>query len=621
MEIGLVNINTINDDKIILMQDFTRHFHILNFNELNIKNEQQLNVTTSDPDYTWHIIPKQTFVNKKNETQQHEQRIGFRIHNSISHLYNVQILEFKYFLQENRSNGQIDSCTVQTLLYSIRFKNRLFNILVVYRTPDANPVNTLALYNYINECNAYFTLGDFNLDFSQKKYKKYISEHTQLTQIVKKPTRVQTVQRATGTTTSSTTIDHCYIRKSLAQDCKYFVLDFVNPDFPDIKLTDHKLVKLVYNVPSPPVSIKIPRTPDPNRRYLPRGGIDWSSIMCTFNPELYKLSNVDEYYKGLTDNIKAVCNLNDIKQRKTLPPKKIFRFTMSRETRIAKKDFFLASRIKSEAKKSLDNLMEAHAEISFHNYDHSTLMPAIISARNYYKNTEREYRKIRNKRNNLVKRDKTTFFANKFKSDPSHTTFLWNVVNRSKGKINKTVDNLSGLEHIQYRPNNMGYYFHERSKIGLEDRSQFNVFGDYDPIFDHQFAPPENLDCYNIDIKITDQMIDDVMNYKPSPHPDPDTLSMMIWHNLYTKNVGYRTAIRILFYKCLHQELQIPGLEIHDVRLFLKTDSVKRQKDLRPVADLTSLGKAHKSSCVTFCHAKHLPPLPGAENALFSCFW
>ena len=175
MEIGLVNINTINDDKIILMQDFTRHFHILNFNELNIKNEQQLNVTTSDPDYTWHIIPKQTFVNKKNETQQHEQRIGFRIHNSISHLYNVQILEFKYFLQENRSNGQIDSCTVQTLLYSIRFKNRFFNILVVYRTPDANPVNTLALYNYINECNAYFTLGDFNLDFSQKKYKKYIA--------------------------------------------------------------------------------------------------------------------------------------------------------------------------------------------------------------------------------------------------------------------------------------------------------------------------------------------------------------------------------------------------------------------------------------------------------------
>ena len=93
----------------------------MNFNELNIKNEQQLNVTTSDPDYTWHIIPKQTFVNKKNETQQHEQRIGFRIHNSISHLYNVQILEFKYFLQENRSNGQIDSCTVQTLLYSIEY--------------------------------------------------------------------------------------------------------------------------------------------------------------------------------------------------------------------------------------------------------------------------------------------------------------------------------------------------------------------------------------------------------------------------------------------------------------------------------------------------------------------
>jgi hypothetical protein len=123
----------------------------------------------------------------------------------------------------------------------------------------------------------------------------------------------------------------------------------------------------------------------------------------------------------------------------------------------------------------------------------------------------------------------------------------------------------------------MAYYFHERSKIGLEDPSEYNVFGDYDPIFDHQFEPPENLDCYNINIKIDDKIIDDVMNYKPSPHPDPDSLSMMIWHHLYTKNTGYRTAIRTLFYKCLHQENQIPGLELHDVRLFLKTDVVKRQ--------------------------------------------
>ena len=599
MEIGLININTINDDKIIHMQNFTKNFHILNFNELNIKNEQQLNVTTSDSDYTWYIIPKQNFVNKNNQTQQHEQRIGFRIHNSISQLYNIQIKEFKYLLQENRSSNQIDPCTVQTLLYSVQHKNRLFNILVVYRTPDANPVNTLALYNYMNECNAYFTLGDFNLDFSQKNIKKYILEHTQLTQIVKKPTRVQTVQRSTGSTTSSTVIDHCYTRKTVAQDCKYSILDFANPDFPDIKLTDHKLVKLVYNIPSPPVSLRIPRTPDPNRRYLPRGGIDWSSIICTFDPEMYKLSNVDEYYKGLVDNIKATCNINDIKQRKSLPPKKIFRFTMSMETRIAKREFNLAAKNKSECKKYLNNLMEAHAEITFYNHDHTSLMPDIISARNHFKNVEIEYKKLRNKRNNLVKRDKSTFFANKFKSEPNHTTFLWNLVNRSKGKINKTVEKLNGLEDIQYRPGNMAYYFHERSKIGLEDPSEYNVFGGYDPVFDHQFEPPENLECYNINIKINDKIIDDVMNYKPSPHPDPDSLSMMIWHHLYTKNTGYRTAIRTLFYKCLHQENQIPGLELHDVRLFLKTDVVKRQKDLRPVADLTSLPKRMLKITVT----------------------
>ena len=599
MEIGLININTMTDDKNIQMSKFTQNFHILNFIELNIKNQQQLNITTSDSDYTWYVIPKQNFINKNNENQQHDQRIGFRIHNSISHLYNIQIKEYKYFLQDTRSNNQIDPCTVQTLLYSVQYKNKIFNNLIVYRTPDANPVNTLALYNYMNLCNPYFTLGDFNLDFKQKKFKKYILEHTQLNQIVKKPTRVQTVKRTTGSTTSSTTIDHCYIRKSLAQDCKYFVLDFVDPDFPDIKLTDHKLVKLVYNIPSPSVTLRIPRTLDPNRRYLPRGGVDWSSIICTFDPEIYKLSNVDEYYKALVDNILATCNLHDIKQRKSLPPKKIFRFTMSMETRIAKQEFNLASKYKSECKKYLNNLMEAHAEVSFYNNDHASYMPDIISARNHFKNVEIEYKKLRSKRNKLVNRDKSNFFATKFKSDPNHPTFLWNLVNRSKGKINKTVENLNGLEHIQYRAGNMAYYFHERSKIGLEDPSEYNVFGDYDPIFDHQFAPPENLDCYNIDIKIDDKIIDDVMNYKPSPHPDPDTLSMMIWHHLYTKNPGYRFAIRTLFYKCLHQENQIPGLELHDVRLFLKTDVVTRQKDLRPVADLTSLPKRMLKITVT----------------------
>ena len=591
MNIGLININTIDDNKIISLQTITNHFHILNFNELNIKNVQKLNVIKSDPDYSWNIIPQLNYTDKNDQPQQHEQRIGFRIHNSISHLYSVEILDYKYFTQENRSAGQKDPCTVQTLFYSVQYKNRVLKNLIVYRTPDASPQNTLALYEYINECNAHFTLGDFNIDFKLKKNKNYILDHTSLTQIVKKPTRVQDSNRSTGTTTSTTIIDHVYIRKILASDVKYSVLDLVDPELPDYKITDHKLVKVIYKAPSPPVSLYIPRTPDPNRRYLPRGGIDWSSIPCNFDPNLYQLCSVDEYYHALVKYVTSVCDIFKIEQTKSLPPKKVFRFTMSKETQIAKNNFKSMSKYKSQCKKYLDYLYSVHAEATFKNGNNSSVMPAIIQARNNLYNANVEYKEYRNIRNKLVNRDQNNFFAKKFMSEPKNTKFLWDLTNRSKGKINKTVETLTSLQDIKYQPNSMLHFYYERSRIGLEGDHENNIFGDYDPIFDHQFEPPEGLECYEINIKIDDKMIDEAMNYKPSPHPDPDTLSMMIWHNLYTKNIGFKTAIRTLFYKALHQDLSIPGLELHDVRLFLKTDVVKRQKDLRPVADLTSLPK------------------------------
>merc|ERR1711879_630548 len=101
------------------------------------------------------------------------------------------------------------------------------------------------------------TLGDFNLDFSQKKFKNFIIEKCSLAQIIKKPTRVQTVNRSTGPTTSKTIIDHVYLRKTISQDCKYKILDLVVPELPDIKISDHKLVHVTYNIPHKPVSLYI----------------------------------------------------------------------------------------------------------------------------------------------------------------------------------------------------------------------------------------------------------------------------------------------------------------------------------------------------------------------------
>ena len=129
------------------------------------------------------------------------------------------------------------------------------------------------------------------------------------------------------------------------------------------------------------------------------------------------------------------------------------------------------------------------------------------------------------------------------------------MVNRSKGSISKTVED---LPEIEYHPTCMANFFQSRSKIGLPDPQREKPEN-----IDLSFPIHDTLEPYLVNLhQVTNKMIDEAMQYKPSASPDPDSLSMLIWHKVYTHNARYRRAIRHLFYRALQTDLKIPGLAI-----------------------------------------------------------
>ena len=80
----------------------------------------------------------------------------------------------------------------------------------------------------------------------------------------------------------------------------------------------------------------------------------------------------------------------------------------------------------------------------------------------------------------------------------------------------------------QYGVEAMAVFYWLRSKLAIKD-----LYSDCHTIKDGDFRPNPDVELRHMDIAITDEDIDKMMNYKPSPSPDPDTLSMEIWSNVY----------------------------------------------------------------------------------------
>ena len=200
-------------------------------------------------------------------------------------------------------------------------------------------------------------------------------------------------------------------------------------------------------------------------------------------------------------------------------------------------------------------------------------------------NAQSDYKTKRNRFNNLKRNDKSSHFAKLFKNYGFGTKLQWELVNRSKGKVTTKMSDIS--KDPKYCENAMANFFWRRGKLAAE--SIYDKAENINP--DFRIKNHLSHEAPEINIKISDEIIDNAMKHKISASPDPDGLSMEIWSAVYEKNEKYRLLIRTLFNETFKNSLKIPGLKSHDVRLHPKLDNVTREKDLRPVASLASLPK------------------------------
>ena len=568
LQLSLLNINTINDRKTLLLNPIIENCHIQFFTELNIDSEEQYNTITSSGNYEWVIIPK---------VQNHSQRIGLRFCKSLQKFVRIKVLDFKY-LTQNRA--QHDKSSVQMLHVEIKCYHVSFSAIIVYRTPDCNAENRNMMFSYIDSVNPHFALGDINIDLKVKENVKMVQDKLSLVNIIKKPTRVKTRLINGKNETTKKIIDHVYTRKNWTSKLKYSVEKL------ESKISDHSLIKIILSAKVPPVRLKIPRILDPNRRYFPRN-IDWSGFTASFDIGRYENAPVDMYYEELKKSITWDCEKHDITFRKFLPPKKMFRFVMSAECRELKKQRNFSKFVLKTSRIAFTEATDIFNQFKDTIHEHEMYCQLMYFQSNLADN-EQFYKFSRNRYNDQVRRESNAEFKTLFARNKNNSAKLWEISNRSKGIVSKTVEQ---LHEPQFHSASMADFFQRRSKIGLTEKDKdINFakifkdanFNDMDIISDRIFE---------VNIEISDKDIDECMRHKPSATPDPDSLSMSIFNKFYFNNSTYSSAIKILFKKCINTEHKIPGLSHHTVSLYLKKAEVSVQKDLRPVASFESLPK------------------------------
>ena len=553
---SFVNTQTLLDTKIPEINNETLNDHLVFFNELNIRDKEHLNIVTSDIDYEWVII-------KEHDIPTIKQRIGLRYPRSLSGpSFKVKVLEEDYLTQDVRCAAQQDKSVVQYMVLKVEAFHLTLKILLVYRLGDASEENTNFIFDTMERHSVHMSLGDYNLNFKEKEIKNVYKQKTFLQQIIKVPTRYGVGRNNSET---STIIDHVWVRPAMVSKIEY--------DVKSVTFTDHEMIKLSIDARIPCVRTRIPIPLNIHRRYFPKKPIDWSKFPTPDNIHDGQIvHDIEQFYGELQASIRSGCEKMGITFRQKPIYKKVFRFEFRKETSKMKK---VAKDARMRWRKATKILLELK-EINL-----LYPIPAEIATQECLVNTLKIEKNIkRNRYNTMVKSDRRKFFNSKMTDRATTTKECWKLVNRSKGQVKAVVED---LDEPDFQAEEMAKFFKKRSLLAVKDDTDLSID------FSFPYKGSENL--RNIDIKIDNEIIDDIMKYKPSPDPDPDTLSMLIWNKLYFFNDTYKALIRYLFNLVFKKFYKIPGLALHDVKLFLKVDKPTEQKHLRPVASLPSIPK------------------------------
>jgi len=546
---SLLNVNTLNDNKLQEYDNLTKDHHVQFITELNCSNVESENILKSNDLYNWQFIGTDYTTNSA--------RIAIRYPANQENKINIKILDEGRIDRPERFQKQKD--VIQFMTVKVVCYHKIYKVMLVYRTPDADGnasrQNTQSLFNIIDKTNPDICLGDFNLDQNIQKIKQETSKLCRLKQIVGCNTRIAP---AKNDKISKTLIDLVFVKWERSSNFKIKVVDTT--------ISDHKMVIITINVKIPPVKVDMPIPIDKFRRYFPQKGIQWSKVRFKFDQNKQSSEDTDTYYKNLVETIKACCDeLGIVKLEKPFIRRK-FRFNMSVKTRNLKSE-------RNRARKYYYELKSAH-EFGWEIFDENLVKDSFI-----------KFKKLRNKFNMEAKKDRKRSLTKQFKKYTNDSKRLWSVVNRAKGKATGMVEN---LKDPIFNNENMAQFFHERSKIAHEDKSDFPVVPN---TIEELYLDNEDEKLKNFEVKIDQFIIAKVMQYKPDPTADPDGLSMLIWNMFYNNVLAARIAINQLFFNVFNKSYKIPGLEEHDIKLFLKIQNPTREKDLRPVASLNSIPK------------------------------
>jgi len=314
---SLLNVNTLNDNKLVEYDSLTKHHHIQFITELNCPNKESENILRDSSKYNWQIIGTDYSKNKA--------RIAVRYPANPENKITVKLLDEGRIDRPERI--QYNKDVIQFMVLDITCFHVKYKVILVYRTPDADyqdksRKNTKSLFEIIDKQRPHIVLGDLNLDMNDPKINSEVSQMCSMKQIVGSNTRVAP---AKNNKISKTRIDLVFVRWEIS--CKFKVKVLETP------ISDHKMLIITVDIKIPPVKLEIPVPIDKFRRYFPQEGINWSKVRFKFKQNSQSPSETDKYYKNLVQAIIESCDQCGIVKRTKPFKKRMFRFNMSVKTK------------------------------------------------------------------------------------------------------------------------------------------------------------------------------------------------------------------------------------------------------------------------------------------------
>ena len=452
--------------------------------------------------------------------------------------------------------------------------NCYYHIAVVYLTPDADTDAKNELFRrMVSDSQKFFqfaVIGDFNIDIRIEANKRFVEDsvdgylHQKVTDITRRAKRSDNSGGLVSM--SETTIDLVFLNTIMNSKCLKIQTIKTTPSDHFMILT-HLLVKAPQAYTVEKFYLDPSRRPAIPKRKLKMVEEKVKSIMVEkVQPKLQNLTQSESFalfQSELVQVLDEVCPLNEAK----IQERKIYRFDMSRESR---KYFFEARRV-LDAKRTIRRKLLADPEDFF-------LVRSYDDICSYY-------RKVRNKKKNLIRADKTRSDNIKLDRALSKSKNIWKFIKQARpsekidqNKVELNINGKTGQDMV----NHMSDYIYKRARLVPEVNVQEHA----------DWIPMPNIDpnCFK---SLKPKAYKAIELYKPKKFASlacgPDTISH---RHIWDLKDSIMDTLQMIIDKPIDD---FHNINISYARLISKTKCVKGQKlnekSQRPIVEVNILSK------------------------------